>query len=559
MADWASAKMSMGGGTADAAADKTNRVNDKLKAIYKNNILPAEKRYRYDFFYESPFLTDVEFDAKPQVMLVGQYSVGKTSFIRYMLGRDFPGARIGPEPTTDRFTCLINGPEERTIPGNALSVHPDLPFRGLERFGVSFLSRFEGSQLPSSVLRSITLVDTPGILSGEKQRTNRGYDFTKVVSWFADRADLIILLFDAHKLDISDELKSTIDVLKGHEDKIRCILNKADQINRQQLMRVYGALLWSLGKTINSPEVLRVYVGSFWDQTLQNLDNAELFAQEEEDLMRDLAILPRQSAVRKINELVKRIRKVKALAYIIGYLKAQMPTVMGKEKKQQKLINDMPNVFRTIMKKHNLAPGDFPDINKFSEKLKETKFSEFKSLKMDEIQMLEDCLSNHLPRLMEELPSERDTPETLKAKMGEVTASDAVPLPTRKAKFGQADTTSGAANPFGAAEEDDDYWALEESAERLKESFEALGPQGGFLSPQTAKEVLVKTGLQKDQLRQIWSLSDIDKDGYFDHHEYVVAMFLCDAVIQKGRPIPAELPMSVVPPSKRALLKKSAF
>ena len=92
-----------------------SRVSSKLKAIYKDNILPAEKRYKYDFFYESPFLTDVEFDAKPQVMLVGQYSVGKTSFIRYMLGRDFPGARIGPEPTTDRFTCLINGPEERTV------------------------------------------------------------------------------------------------------------------------------------------------------------------------------------------------------------------------------------------------------------------------------------------------------------------------------------------------------------------------------------------------------------------------------------------------------------
>jgi GTPase SAR1 family protein len=52
---------------------------------------------------------------------VGQYSVGKTSFIRYLLGRDFPGQRIGPEPTTDRFTVLLNGPEERTIPGNALS------------------------------------------------------------------------------------------------------------------------------------------------------------------------------------------------------------------------------------------------------------------------------------------------------------------------------------------------------------------------------------------------------------------------------------------------------
>ena len=71
---------------------------------------------------------------------------------------------------------------------------------------------------------------------------------------------------------------------------------------------------------------------------------------------------------------------------------------------------------------------------------------------------------------------------------------------------------------------------------------------------QTARDVLVRTGLDKEQLRQIWNLSDIDRDGLFDHDEYVVAMFLCDAVIQKGRPIPAELPASVVPPSKRALL-----
>jgi EH domain-containing protein 1 len=56
-----------------------------------------------------------------------------------------------------------------------------------------------------------------------------------------------------------------------------------------------------------------------------------------------LAVLPRQSAVRKINELVKRIRKVKTLAYIIGHLKAEMPALVGKDKKQKKLINDLPN------------------------------------------------------------------------------------------------------------------------------------------------------------------------------------------------------------------------
>lgn len=547
-------------GVTDEIADRTSVITARLKTIYRKSVLPVEKKCSYDYFYESPLLTDIEFDAKPQVLLIGQYSVGKTSFIRYLLGRDFPGQRIGPEPTTDRFTVLINGPEERTIPGNALSVHPDLPFRGLERFGVSFLSRFEGSQMPSSVLRSVNLVDTPGILSGEKQRTNRGYDFTKVVAWFAERADLIILLFDAHKLDISDELKGAIDVLKGHEDKIRCILNKADQIDRQQLMRVYGALLWSLGKTMTSPEVARVYVGSFWQEPLRNLDNAELFEMEEKDLMKDLAILPRQSAVRKINELVKRIRKVKTLAYIIGYLKAQMPNLMGKEKKQQKLIADLPNVFRTILKKYNLAPGDFPDITSFSSKLREVKFNEFAALNQKQIDALDDVLNKDIPALMEELPSERDSPETLRAKMGGGAGAmhqqvPSVPIPKTGNKYGKAESQEG--NPFGYSQDDQEhYWALQESADRLLASFEGLGPEGGFLSTQKARDVLVKTGLSKDQLRQIWNLSDMDKDGLFDHDEYVVAMFLCDAVIQKGRPIPAELPTSVIPPSKRAFMKK---
>ena len=51
----------------------------------------------------------------------------------------------------------------------------------------------------------------------------------------------------------------------------------------------------------------------------------------------DLKNLPRNSAVRKINELVKRVRGGKVHAYIISNLKEQMPMMMGHAKKQKQV------------------------------------------------------------------------------------------------------------------------------------------------------------------------------------------------------------------------------
>lgn len=72
---------------------------------------------------------------------------------RYILGRGFPGERVGPEPTTDRFHAIMFGQQEGAIPGNALAVAPGTPFSGLKFFGNAFLSRFEGAVLDSPVLR----------------------------------------------------------------------------------------------------------------------------------------------------------------------------------------------------------------------------------------------------------------------------------------------------------------------------------------------------------------------------------------------------------------------
>ncbi|KAK0599550.1 hypothetical protein LWI29_006247 [Acer saccharum] len=378
-------------------------IIDGLKKLYIQKLKPLEVTYRFNDFV-SPLLTNSDFDAKPMVMLLGQYSTGKTTFIKHLLQSSYPGAHIGPEPTTDRFVVVMSGPDERSIPGNTVAVQADMPFSGLTTFGTAFLSKFECSQMPHSLLEHITFVDTPGVLSGEKQRTQRAYDFTGVTSWFAAKCDLILLLFDPHKLDVSDEFKRVISSLRGHDDKIRVVLNKADQVDTQQLMRVYGALMWSLGKVLNTPEVSRVYIGSFNDKPVNEAATGpigkELFEREQEDLLSDLKDIPKKACDRRINEFVKRARAAKIHAYIISHLKKEMPAMIGKAKTQQRLIDNLADEFGKVQREHHLPPGDFPNVEQFKEVLSGYNFDKFEKLKPKMIQSVDDMLGYGIPDLL---------------------------------------------------------------------------------------------------------------------------------------------------------------
>ncbi|XP_075483014.1 EH domain-containing protein 1-like [Primulina tabacum] len=386
-------------------------VVDGLKMLYNEKLKPLEATYLFNDFV-SPALTSSDFDAKPMVMLLGQYSTGKTTFIKHLLQCNYPGAHIGPEPTTDKFIVVMSGPDERNIPGNSVAVHADMPFTGLTNFGGSFLSKFECAQMPHPFLEHVTLVDTPGVLSGEKQRTQRSYDFTGVISWFAAKCDLILLLFDPHKLDISDEFKRVISSLRGHDDKIRVVLNKADQVDTQQLMRVYGALMWSLGKVLNTPEVARVYIGSFDQKPVNEAAvgpvGKELFEKEQDDLLQDLIDIPKKACDRRINEFVKRARAVKIHAYIISHLKKEMPALMGKAKTQKKLIANLDNVFAKVQREFHLPEGDFPDLDQFKEVLARYNMDEFEKLKPKMIQTVDEMLGYGIPELLKNLRNLND-------------------------------------------------------------------------------------------------------------------------------------------------------
>jgi hypothetical protein len=52
---------------------------------------------------------------------------------------------------------------------------------------------------------------------------------------------------------------------------------------------------------------------------------------------------------------------------ILDYLRNQMPSMFGKEKKKKELLEELEKglVFRTVMKQYNISVGDFPDLHKF--------------------------------------------------------------------------------------------------------------------------------------------------------------------------------------------------
>ncbi|XP_052837017.1 EH domain-containing protein 1 [Drosophila gunungcola] len=515
-------------------------VIGELKKIYRSKLLPLEEHYQFHDFH-SPKLEDPDFDAKPMILLVGQYSTGKTTFIRYLLERDFPGIRIGPEPTTDRFIAVMYDDKEGVIPGNALVVDPKKQFRPLSKYGNAFLNRFQCSSVASPVLNAISIVDTPGILSGEKQRIDRGYDFTGVLEWFAERVDRIILLFDAHKLDISDEFRRSIEALKGHDDKIRIILNKADMIDHQQLMRVYGALMWSLGKVLQTPEVARVYIGSFWDQPLRFDANRRLFEDEEQDLFRDLQSLPRNAALRKLNDLIKRARLAKVHAFIIAELRKDMPSVFGKDSKKKDLIKNLGQVYDRIQREQSISPGDFPDIKKMQEVLQHQDFTKFHSLKPHLLDIVDNMLAKDIARLIEMIPQEEMSlvsEPVVKGGAFEGVIDDHV------SPFGYM---KGEGIDAGYGEHE---WICNKDKPRTDGIFNGLGPVDGKISGATAKQELIKSKLPNSVLSKIWKLSDVDGDGFLDADEFALALHLINVKLE-GCELPTMLPEHLVPPSKR--------
>eukprot|EP01087_Luapelamoeba_hula_P003786 TRINITY_DN1363_c0_g1_i4.p1 TRINITY_DN1363_c0_g1~~TRINITY_DN1363_c0_g1_i4.p1 ORF type:complete len:309 (+),score=65.38 TRINITY_DN1363_c0_g1_i4:825-1751(+) len=280
----------------------------------------------------------------------------------------------------------------------------------------------------------------------------------------------------------------------------------------------YGALMWSLGKVVKTPEVMRVYIGSFWNKPYQNDENKALFLAEQNDLLRDLRTLPRNSAVRKINELVKRCRSAKVHALLLSHFKKKMPAIFYKQSAQEAIIKNLLNEFKEVKRQYRLPPGDFPDIKKFGEQLKDHDFDSFAKLNESLIKKIDDMLSVDIPRLMQQIAP----PQQL-----------------------EVDN-----NPF-AEPGPDDWQILGYEKEQYDATFLTLNPVNGKVTGAACKQIFLDSGVSAGLLRRIWDLADMDKDGRLDCFEFAIAMHLTNQAKETGT-VPDSLPEGLIPPSLRA-------
>ncbi len=113
-----------------------------------------------------------------------------------------------------------------------------------------------------------------------------------------------------------------------------------------------------------------------------------------------------------ITELVKRTRSVKVHAYIIHYLRKQMPLGWGKKEKQERLIGRLDREFRDCARRYGLALGDFPPVQYFKKALSEIRdISKFPKLDKSMVKEMDRVLSDDIAVLLEQCSVKIDTIE----------------------------------------------------------------------------------------------------------------------------------------------------
>ena len=240
---------------------------------------------QYYYRFTRPTVTD---GGTPCMIFLGNHSSGKSSLINWVLGGE-QVQDVGLAPTDDGFTVIVYGEDEQDVCGPAALALLPPEFSDLRLFGGNFLQRLRIKVRRRDILRSVTLIDSPGMIDSAEQTVDRAYNFEGVVRTLAELCDMVFFLLDPDKPGTTGE---TVNVfakcLIGMEFKLRVLLNKCDAFSSMyDFARTYGTACWNLARVLRTkdlPKIWTIYSGDRREGAGRGLDLADFNRHREEFL-----------------------------------------------------------------------------------------------------------------------------------------------------------------------------------------------------------------------------------------------------------------------------------
>jgi len=283
------------------ARARLQAVDKRARAIY-DALDPLAARYEFE---RAPKPSETSGD--PLVLVLGNHSSGKSTLINYLMGSEIQ--KTGLAPIDDGFTILTFGDPAAEKDGAAVVSNPQLPYGDLERYGPGLVSHLKMKFRPSPILKGLSLVDSPGMIDAADGNVGRGYDFFGVSRWFAERADVVLLLFDPDKPGTTGEtLKVLTASLEGLDHKLLIVMNKVDRFHDiRDFARTFGALCWNLSKCIprkDLPQIYNTYVPvAGRDEPAKDGLPLGSFDEAREEVIKEI----RRAPTRRVDNIVSRL------------------------------------------------------------------------------------------------------------------------------------------------------------------------------------------------------------------------------------------------------------
>jgi len=240
-------------------------LRSEMLEMVAEQLTPVALRYGYS---NVPLETTIKW--RPQVLVLGGYSSGKSTLINDFLGTEIQAT--GQAPTDDSFTIITYDdtlPEDEPVQvtesrdGKFLLNDSEYPFEMLKKHGQRFAAHFRLKKVNSPFLKNLAIIDTPGMLDSITER-DRGYDYQEVIGDLAQIADLVLVLFDPHKAgtvrEIHTSLRETLPA-RTFEDRVLFVLNRIDECASMiDLLRVYGTLCWNLSQITGRKDIPMIHL-----------------------------------------------------------------------------------------------------------------------------------------------------------------------------------------------------------------------------------------------------------------------------------------------------------